>query len=31
MHSVYQGTESLWFLGPKTLDLVPVEVKEPET
>ena len=31
VHSVYQGTESLSFLGPKIWDLVPVELKQPET
>ena len=31
MHSVYHGTESLSFLGPKIWDLVPVELKEPES
>ena len=28
--SVYHGTESLSFLGPKIWDLVPLEIKEPE-
>ena len=31
VHSVYHGTESLSFLGPKTWDLVPVELKQSET
>ena len=31
VRSVYQGTESLSFLGPKIWDLVPVELKQPET
>ena len=30
-HSVYHGTESLLFLGPKIWDLVPVELKQSET
>ena len=31
VHSVYHGTESLSFLGPKIWDLVPVELKQSET
>ena len=31
VHSVYHGTESLLFLGPKIWDLVPVELKQSET
>ena len=31
VHSVYHGTESLSFLGPKIWDLVPVELKLSET
>ena len=31
VHSVYYGTESLSFLGPKIWDLVPVELKQSET
>ena len=31
VHSVYHGTESLSFLGPKRWDLVPVELKQPES
>ena len=31
VYSVYQGTESLSFLGPKIWDLVPVELKQSET
>ena len=31
VHSVYHGTESLSFLGPKICDLVPVELKKSET
>ena len=31
VHSVYHGTESLSFLGPKLWDLVPVELKQSET
>ena len=31
VHSAYHGTESLSFLGPKTWDLVPVELKQSET
>ena len=31
LHSVYHGTESLLFLGPKIWDLVPVELKQSET
>ena len=30
VHSVYHGTESLSFLGPKIWDLVPVELKQSE-
>ena len=30
VHSVYCGTESLPFLGPKIRDLVPVELKQSE-
>ena len=29
-HSVYHGTESLLFLGPKIWDLVPVDLKQSE-
>ena len=29
VHSVYHGTESLSFIGPKIWDLVPVELKQP--
>ena len=31
VHSVYHGTESLSFLGPKIWDLVPFELKQSET
>ena len=31
VHSVYHGTESLSFLGPKIWDLVPVELKQSDT
>ena len=31
VHSVYHGTESLSFLGPKIWDLVQVELKQSET
>ena len=31
VHSVYHGTESLSFLGPKICDLVRVELKKSET
>ena len=31
VHSVYHGTESLSFLGPKICDLLPVELKQSET
>ena len=31
VHSVYHGTESLSFLGPKIWDLVPGELKQSET
>ena len=31
VHSVYHGTESLLFLGPKIWDLVPGELKQSET
>ena len=31
VHSVYHGTESLSFLGPKIWELVPIEIKESET
>ena len=31
VHSVYHGTESLSFLGPKIWDLVPLEIKQSET
>ena len=31
VHSVYHGTESLSFLGPKIWDLVPVKLKQSET
>ena len=31
VNSVYHGTESLSFLGPKIWDLVPVELKQSET
>ena len=31
VHSVYHGTESLSFLGPKIWDLVPVELKQRES
>ena len=31
VHSVYHGTESLSFLGPKIWDLVPVELKQSES
>ena len=31
MHSVYQGSESLSFLGPKIWDLVPVELKQTQS
>ena len=31
VHSVYHGTESLSFLGPKIWNLVPVELKQSET
>ena len=31
VHSVYQGTESLSFLGPKIWDLVPLELKQLES
>ena len=31
VHSVYNGTESLSFLGPKIWDLVPTEIKESES
>ena len=31
VHSVYYGTESLSFLGPKIWDLVPLELKQVET
>ena len=31
VYSVYHGTESLSFLGPKIWDLVPVELKQSET
>ena len=30
VNSVYHGTESLYFLDPKILDLVPLEIKESE-
>ena len=30
VYSVYQGSESLSFLGPKIWDLVPVELKQSE-
>ena len=31
VHSVYHGTESLSFLGPKLWDLVPVELKQSDS
>ena len=31
VHSVYHGTESLNFLGPKISDLVPLELKKLES
>ena len=31
VHSVYHGTKSLSFLGPKIWDIVPVELKQSET
>ena len=31
VHSVYHGTESLSFLGPKISDLVPLELKQLES
>ena len=31
VHSVYHGTESLSFLGPKIWDLVPLELKQLES
>ena len=31
VHSVYQGTQSLSFLGPKICDLVPAAMKQPES
>ena len=31
VHSVYHGTESLSFLGPKIWDLVPVQLKQSES
>ena len=31
VHSVYHGTESLSFLGPKIWDLVPVKLKQSES
>ena len=31
VHSVYHGTESLSFLGPKIWDLVPVELKQTQS
>ena len=31
VHSVYQGTQSLSFLGPKICDLVPAELKQSES
>ena len=31
VHSVYHGTESLSFLGPKIWDLVPTEIKQSES
>ena len=31
VHSVYQGTESPSFVGPKIWDLVPLEVKQLES
>ena len=31
VHSVYHGTESLSFLGPKNWDLVPLELKQLES
>ena len=31
VHTVYHGTESLSFLGPKIWDLVPLEIKQCES
>ena len=31
VHSVYHGTESLSFLGPKVLELVPEDVKQSQS
>ena len=31
VHSIYHGTESLSFLGPKIWDLVPVELKQSDS
>ena len=31
VHTVYHGTESLSFLGPKIWDLVPIDIKQSET
>ena len=31
VHSVYHGTESLSFLGPKIWELIPEDTKQPES